>query len=361
MGYVAADINVASFNAANDPVTFAFDAGSSVGRVLTIAVLYNASFGHTLGAVSYNGVAATAAGALVSQGNLRGRLYTVVNPASGSNTVSVASASGAGTAPVRIGVHVEDGADVGGTPTEGYNSASASNTTPNMTSALALSSATGKRVVTFHGVLQSGTSLTGGTATGFTERDDDGNGNVRMVVGDADGAGTVNTSTAWVVDTFTGINWIALGLTINPAAPAGPTITTQPADQTVLLSYGNTANVSVAATGEGDLEYDWEFDGDPVGTDSPSLAIPGLTIADDGKQGRVTVTDDNGFTESNLFTITVVAGDALSTLSGTLDGDGEAVTQFTSDAPVVDGEFVKLRGTSGSRVERMAVRPVTPP
>src|SRR5947209_16609005 len=72
----------------------------------------------------------------------------------------------------------------------------------------------------------------------------------------------------------------AATLTVN-AAPVAPSITTQPASQTV--TAGQTASFSVAATGTAPLSYQWQKNSVAIsGATSPSYSTPATTSPDNG-------------------------------------------------------------------------------
>lgn len=85
---------------------------------------------------------------------------------------------------------------------------------------------------------------------------------------------------------------------------SGPTINTNPQDET---SYeGQTATFTVSATTSGGaLSYQWKDDGSNVGTNSNSYTTAAATYADNGAQITCEVTDSNGTTVSNPATWTV--------------------------------------------------------
>lgn len=64
----------------------------------------------------------------------------------------------------------------------------------------------------------------------------------------------------------------AANLTVNPA-PVAPSITTQPANQTI--TAGQTATFSVTATGTAPLSYQWQKNGQPS-VEQPGLVTPPL-------------------------------------------------------------------------------------
>ena len=84
----------------------------------------------------------------------------------------------------------------------------------------------------------------------------------------------------------------AATLTVN-AAPVAPSITTQPASQTV--TAGQTATFSVTATGTAPLSYQWSKNGAAIsGATSSSYTTPATTTADNGAQFTVVVSNSVG-------------------------------------------------------------------
>lgn len=98
----------------------------------------------------------------------------------------------------------------------------------------------------------------------------------------------------------------AATLTVSAAAVA-PTITTQPASQTI--SSGKTATFTVAATGTGPLMYQWAKGGVAIsGANAASYTTPAETA---GAQFTVTVANTAGTVTSNPATLTVSAASTL--------------------------------------------------
>lgn len=92
-------------------------------------------------------------------------------------------------------------------------------------------------------------------------------------------------------------------LTVN-AAPAGPTIVEQPADQAAIAGHG--VSFTVAAKGTGALGYQWKKNGfDVTGATGPSLAMPAAILPDCGATFTVIVSDKTGNVESQRATLTV--------------------------------------------------------
>ena len=83
-----------------------------------------------------------------------------------------------------------------------------------------------------------------------------------------------------------------------------PTITTQPADQTVRV--GQKARFSVTATGTAPLHYQWTKNGVNItGATKASYTTPRTTAEDNGALFAVTVSNLAGSVTSNNATLTV--------------------------------------------------------
>jgi hypothetical protein len=103
----------------------------------------------------------------------------------------------------------------------------------------------------------------------------------------------------WEFDTFVPTGWS------NPSTGA-PTITTQPANQTVTV--GATATFSVTAAGTAPLSYQWYQSSAAIsGATSASYTTPPTTLADSGATFHVVVTNTAGSATSNSATLTVTS------------------------------------------------------
>jgi hypothetical protein len=101
-------------------------------------------------------------------------------------------------------------------------------------------------------------------------------------------------------------------LTVN-SAPVAPTITTQPANQTI--TAGQTATFSVVASGTAPLTYQWQKNGSAItGATAASYTTPVTTTADSGELFRVVVSNSAGNTTSMSATLTVNPGTSNSTV-----------------------------------------------
>jgi hypothetical protein len=94
-------------------------------------------------------------------------------------------------------------------------------------------------------------------------------------------------------------------LTVNATA-AAPTITAQPANQTVTV--GQTATFSVTATGTAPLSYQWQKNnGDISGATAASYTTPATVSGDNGAKFDVIVSNTAGSQTSTMATLTVNA------------------------------------------------------
>ena len=101
----------------------------------------------------------------------------------------------------------------------------------------------------------------------------------------------------------------AATLTVNPD-PVPPSITAQPASQTI--AAGQTATFSVTATGTAPLSYQWQKNGAAIaGATSSSYTTPAETASDNGAQFSVVVSNSAGTATSNAAILTVNAPPAV--------------------------------------------------
>ena len=139
---------------------------------------------------------------------------------------------------------------------------------------------------------KNGTNISGATSSSYTTpatTTSDSGSTFSVVVTNSAGSATSNNAT----------------LTVNPAAVA-PSITSQPASQTV--TAGQTANFSVTATGTAPLSYQWRKNGTDIpGATSASYTTPATMTADSGSSFAVVVTNSAGNATSNNATLTVNA------------------------------------------------------
>ncbi len=91
--------------------------------------------------------------------------------------------------------------------------------------------------------------------------------------------------------------------------PVVPSITTQPASQTVVA--GQAATFLVAATGQGHLTYQWQKNGAAIsGATSATYSTPATTVSDNGAKFTVVISNSKGNVTSDAATLTVTAAAA---------------------------------------------------
>jgi hypothetical protein len=155
-----------------------------------------------------------------------------------------------------------------------------------------------------------GAAISGATSTSYTTpatTTSDSGATFRVVVTNSAGSATSNSAT----------------LTVNPAQVA-PSITTQPASQTV--SAGQTATFTVAASGTAPLSYQWQKNGSDIsGATSSSYTTPATATSDNGATFRVMVSNSIGSVTSNSATLTVTSGSAIATITVLTTTPGQAI------------------------------------
>ena len=139
---------------------------------------------------------------------------------------------------------------------------------------------------------KNGTAITGATSASYTT----------PAATTADNGVTF----AVVVSNFAG-SATSGGAKLNVAAPGGPvapSITVQPADQSIRA--GQTATFSVVASGTAPLSYQWRKNGAAIaGATSASYTTPAETTTDNGATFAVTVTNSAGSVTSRSARLTV--------------------------------------------------------
>ncbi len=147
---------------------------------------------------------------------------------------------------------------------------------------------------------KSGTAIAGGTSSTYTTpATTSADNGAQFVVVVSNAAGSVTSGAAT--------------LTVD-AAVTTPSITTEPASETVIV--GQTATFSVAATGTAPFTYQWKKSGTAIsGATSSSYTTPATTSADNGAQFTVVVTNTAGSATSTAATLTVSAAAVAPTVT----------------------------------------------
>jgi len=135
-------------------------------------------------------------------------------------------------------------------------------------------------------------------------------------------------------------------LTVTPASPVAPSITQQPANQTVVA--GQTATFSVAAAGTAPFSYQWQKGTTAIsGATSASYTTAATTTSDSGSQFSVLVSNSVGKATSQAATLTVNAAPPATTDVPTYHNDigrtGQNLTETTlTTSNVTSAKFGKL-------------------
>jgi hypothetical protein len=152
--------------------------------------------------------------------------------------------------------------------------------------------------------------------------------------------------TVTVTDLVSNVTSSAAILTVN----GPPTITAQPASQTV--NAGQTATFSVTATGTATLTYQWKKGGTAIsGATGATYTTPATASSDSGTQFTVTVTNSFGSVTSSSATLTVnlaptitaqpashtVAVGQTATFSVTAAGTGTLTYQWKKNGTLISG------------------------
>src|SRR5437588_263869 len=158
------------------------------------------------------------------------------------------------------------------------------------------------------------TAISGATAaTNTTHRPTAADNGAQFVVVVSNSAGSVTSNAAT--------------LTVNSSATA-PTITTQPANQTVTV--GQTAAFTVVATGTAPLSYQWQKNGTAItGATSATYTTPATTSADNSAQFVAVASNVAGNVTSNAATLTVNAAGTMPQFGHVFIVEGEN-TSFSS-------------------------------
>src|SRR5881396_2185038 len=137
---------------------------------------------------------------------------------------------------------------------------------------------------------KNGANITGATSASYTTP-------ITTTADSGSAFAVVVTNTAGTVTSA------AATLTVTAAAVA-PTITTQPANQTV--TAGQTATFTVVAAGTAPLTYQWQKNGaNLTGATAASYTTPATTTSDSGSAFAVVVTNTAGTVTSASATLTV--------------------------------------------------------
>ena len=251
-------------------------------------------------AITYNGVALTAvSGGTGTAGSStldRAQLFYLLNPTSGAHTIAITF----GGAVNNVAAGSISLSGVSGAPTTAATNTATSGTA---ISASATVSTAGSWLVDVVCSGASSATFTAGSAqTVRWSKAVSGNG----------GAGSTQapSATGSVTTSYTASSSSQLALAVAVFAPTSgggtaPTITTQPASQTV--TAGSSVTFSVVASGTAPLSYQWAKGGTAIsGATSAALTLSNVQSADAGSY-TVTVSNAVGSVTSSAATLTVNA------------------------------------------------------
>jgi hypothetical protein len=289
-GSVSGSISIAS-DATNSPLAVSLSGTGMAGVAITSQP---ASQSVTAGQTATFSVVATGTGTLTYQWKKSGTNISGATAASYTTPATASSDNGA-----QFTVVVTD--SVGSlTSSPATLTVTASPTAPSITSQPANQIVAVGQMATF-GVTATGTATltyqwkkNGGAISGATSAS-----YTTPVTTNADNGAQF---TVTVTNSFGNVTSNAATLTVN----VPPTISSQPANQTVAV--GQTATFSVSASGAGSLTYQWKKNGATIsGATSASYTTPATVASDNGAQFTVTVTGTSGNVTSNAATLTVNA------------------------------------------------------
>jgi len=130
--------------------------------------------------------------------------------------------------------------------------------------------------------------------------------------------------------------WVDVVFSAPSSGQVAPTITTQPASQTV--TAGQPAMFTVAASGTAPLSYQWQRNGINItGANSASYTTPATTTADSGATFQVVVGNTAGTATSKAATLTVsaVAAPGIQLSSNSLSFGNDPVGTNSSQALII--------------------------
>ncbi len=312
--------------------TWTHTTGSGTDRILIVGLATEDTSTSVLNvsAITYGGVALTAVpNSTATAGSStydRTQLFYLLNPASGTNTIAVTW--GGAVNGISAGSISLAGAAQSAPTLTAINSATSGNT---ISASLNVNTA-GSWLVSVANSGASNATLTPGSSQ-----------TKRWGLGQSSSGGAGSTaapSATGAVSTFwTASSSSQLALSVVAIAPSGgttvtaPSITTQPASQTV--TAGSSATFTVAASGTAPLSYQWRFNGSNIsGATNASYTLSNAQSANAGSYS-VVVSNSAGSATSNNATLTIsstATAPAITTqpASQTINAGGSATFSVTA-------------------------------
>jgi hypothetical protein len=322
--------------------------GTGTDRILIVGLATEDTSTSVLNvsAITCNGVAMTAvSNSTATAGSStfdRSQLFYILNPASGSNTISVTwggAVNGVSAGSISLSGVTQSAPSV---------AAIASATSGTTISANVAVATAGSWLVSVANSGASNAVLTAGS--GQIKRWGVGQTNSGGAGSTAAPASTGTVSTSW---TASSSSQLALSVVVLTPSSGGtvtaPAITSQPASQTV--TAGSSATFTVTASGTAPLSYQWRFNGTAIsGATSSSYTVSNAQSANAGNYS-VVVSNSAGSVTSNNATLTVntSTGGGIIYVSPTgTDANPGTIEQPTTltaaIAEAVAGDTIYLRG-----------------
>ena len=303
-GAIAFDsaVSKSAVNAAS--VTWSHTVGTGTSTILVVGLATEDTSSSVLNvaSITYNGVALTAvpnSAATAGSSTLdKSQLFYLLNPAAGAHTVAVTF--GGAVNGVSAGSISLSGVAQSAPSAAAINTATSGTT---ISANIAVSTAGSWLVDAANSGAGNATLTPGASQTkrwGIGQSSSGGAGSTESV----SSAGTASAS--WTASSSSQLALSVAAFAPSTGGATAPTITTQPASQTV--TAGSSVTFSVVASGTAPLSYQWKFNGANIsGATSSSFTIASAQSANAGSY-TVTVSNSAGSVTSAAATLTVNSG-----------------------------------------------------
>lgn len=267
--------------------------GTNVAAIAHLNAEANAGTPLPLGTVTYAGTTMTAAGTPPLEGTTTVAIYTLANPATGSNALAWSIAGGPAQSLFADLIAYQGVNQTSPARSGSYNSLA--DATSSATASLVVTSQTGDMTTTVASTDSGANAISG---TNQTQLNLDNSGSTSYGSDEASGAATVTHTWTWG---GAQPNHVIAGFSIN--GTVGPTINTQPTNQHIYA--GQSASFSVSATAaSGSLTYQWYKNGGSIsGATSSSLTISPNFPNDQTALYYCIVTDSIGAVQTNTVDV----------------------------------------------------------